>query len=66
MRLPKLIKDTILQSKIKAGNHKAIPHNSKCRYGERGAVLCGKRKTKCNYVNFSFFKQRLYFERKLL
>ena len=28
MRLPKLIKDTILQSKSKAGNHKAIPHNS--------------------------------------
>ena len=38
MRLPKLIKDTILQSKSKAGNHKAIPHNSKCRYGERGAA----------------------------
>ena len=38
MRLPKLIKDTILQSKSKAGNHKAIPHNSKCRYGERGTA----------------------------
>ena len=38
MRLPKLIKDTILQSKSKVGNHKAIPHNSKCRYGERGTA----------------------------
>ena len=38
MRLPKLIKDAILQSKSKAGNHKAIPYNSKCRYGERSAA----------------------------
>ena len=36
MRLPKLIKDTILQSKSKAGNHKAIPHNSKHRSGGYG------------------------------
>ena len=41
---------------------KLVQRRTRCA----AVFLCGKRKTKCNYVNFSFFKQRLYFERKLL